>query len=38
MTCKKNSVEPYQAMLNAFERQTPEFIKNWEASEREMEA
>jgi hypothetical protein len=29
MTRKKNGVGPYQAILGAFECQTPEFIKNW---------
>jgi hypothetical protein len=33
MTCKKNGVGPYQAILSAFEGKTPDFIKNWTAPE-----
>jgi hypothetical protein len=35
MTCKKNDIGPYQAILIAFEGQIPEFIKKWRASESE---
>jgi transposase len=31
MTCKKNGIRTFQAILFAFEGQTPEFIKNWES-------